>query len=150
MLHEVNDERRVGVWRRLYRSPWFNLLVAVVVLALVQGFLVKVYQVPSGSMEPTLQVGDRMLVNRLAYVGDGPEPGDVVVFAEPDDWRPSGPVERGLVRTVIGWVGTITGIGPSNTTALVKRVIAGPGQTLSCCDDEGQSLLDDVVLSSPE
>lgn len=148
MSDDVNDQRRPSLGYRLTRSPWFNLLLVLVVLSLVQGFLVKVYQVPSGSMEPTLQVGDRMLANRLAYLGEGPEPGDVVVFAEPESWRDS-PVRRSPLRSVVGWFGTITSIGPSNTNTLVKRVVAAPGQTIKCCDAEGHMILDDSVLPSP-
>ena len=60
-------------------------LVVIVVLALglallIQAFLVKPYQIPSGSMEPTLDVGQRVLVNRFVYHFTEPEPGDVVVF----------------------------------------------------------------------
>ncbi|HSL37541.1 MAG TPA: S26 family signal peptidase, partial [Arthrobacter sp.] len=59
----------------LWASVAWNMLIALVAVSLVQGFLVKAYRIPSGSMEPTLQGssdgGDRILVNRLAYAGSG-------------------------------------------------------------------------------
>ena len=117
-------------------------------IALVQGLFVKVYQVPSESMEQTLMPGDRLLVNRLAYAGAAPAAGDIVVFERPDQWRESRP-ERGMLRTIVGWFGDIFGFGPSNSDALVKRVIAGPGQTVSCCDANGRLLRDGEPIEEP-
>ncbi|MDF1487346.1 signal peptidase I [Tessaracoccus caeni] len=113
-----------------------HLLAALLVVALVQAFFVKIYQVPSVSMENTLLPGDRLLVNRLAYTSEDPQVGDIVVFERPDEWRGDAP-QRGTLRTVVGWFGDIFGFGPSNSDALVKRVIAGPGDTVSCCSTEG-------------
>ena len=50
---------------------------------LIQAFLIKPYQIPSGSMEPTLDIGQRVLVNRFIYHFTDPKPGDVVVFHPP-------------------------------------------------------------------
>jgi signal peptidase I len=64
-------------------------LVAIVVLALglalaIQAWLIKPYQIPSGSMEPTLDVGQRVLVNRFIYHLHEPKPGNIVVFHPPE------------------------------------------------------------------
>ena len=67
-------------WRRIVDSPWFHLAAAVVVTGLVLSLLVKPYLVPSGSMAQTLEVGDRVLVLRPAYVAAEPATGDVIVF----------------------------------------------------------------------
>ncbi|MFT3874816.1 MAG: signal peptidase I [Propioniciclava sp.] len=124
-------------------------MVAVfVVLAIVQAFAVKAFQVPSSSMEPVLKPGDRALVNRTAYMSGAPVVGDIVAFTWPEDW-PSQPSERGALRTVIGWVGDIVGFGPSNTDVLVKRVLAGPGDTVECCDDLGHLLRNGQQASEP-
>lgn len=119
----------------------------MLVLALIQGFLVKVYQVPSGSMEQTLSPGDRLLVSRLAYSGSAPQTGDIVVFERPEQW--GGKPERGLLRTMAGWFGDVFGFGPSNSDALVKRIIAGPSQTVSCCDSAGRLIRDGESLDEP-
>lgn len=131
--------------RRRGLSPWWHLAIALVLLALVQSFLVKVYQVPSGSMEQTLEVGDRILVNRLAYLGGGPARGDVVVFSG-DDWN-EGPAEPFTVTTPIKWIGGLFGIGPGTGRFLVKRVIGLPGDSVSCCDLEGRVQVNGVPLA---
>lgn len=130
-------------------SVLLNVLVALAVVAVVQAFLVKVYSVPSGSMENTLQVGDRMLVNRLAYGGDGsPERQDVVVFNGDEHWAP--PLEdSGALDTVVRTFGDITGIGVSHDQALVKRVIGRGGEEVECCTDEGKVTVDGEPLEEP-
>ncbi|MFE4196481.1 signal peptidase I [Paenarthrobacter sp. NPDC056912] len=136
-----------GRRRRFFRSPWIHVLLALVMVSLVQGFFVKVYSVPSGSMEQTLTVGDRVLVNRTAYLASGPKRGDVVVFRKPADWgQPSDP---GVLRVAVGWFGELTGIGPGNTDYLVKRVIGLPGDTVECCDGAGQVKVNGVAVSEP-
>lgn len=121
-----------------------NIVVALIAVSLVQAFVVKVYRVPSGSMEQTLKAsaagGDRILVDRLWYLGSAvPEPGDILVFRRPAEWSsalqngaPGGPAS--VMRTF----GDLTGIGPSNEQYLVKRVVARGGQTIMCCDAQGR------------
>lgn len=130
--------------QRIRRSPLTHLVLAIVLLALVQAFLIKPFQVPSESMSPTLEVGDRLLASRVAYAGAAPDTGDIVVFARPDSWGPSH--DRGALRTAVGWVGDIVGFGPSNQDALVKRIIGGPGSTVRCCSDQGQVEVDGEPL----
>lgn len=141
-----------SAWRRVRSSPWSHLVLAVLVVALVQAFFVKVYAVPSGSMEQTLEPGDRVLVNRLAYLGEGlaagPQTGDVVVFDRPDDWGGRAN-ERPWWRIAIGWLGDVVGFGPSNSDALTKRVIGTPGDRVACCDAEGRVTVNDRPLDEP-
>ena len=134
--------------RRRRRLPWFTeVIVAVVAVALVQGFLVKPFGVPSQSMEETLRVGDRILVNRL---DDTVDRGDVVVFGHGSSWQErrlpaaSNPFER-LARAV----GDLTGIGPSNTSYTVKRVVGLPGERVACCDARGAVTVDGRSLVEP-
>jgi signal peptidase I len=138
----------------LWASVTLNMLVALVAVALIQGFLVKAYRIPSGSMEPTLQGsagdGDRILVNRLAYAGSEARAGDIVVFTRPDSWQTESAVARsggfaGFARSF----GDVTGIGPSNEQFLVKRVVATGGQTISCCGEDGKLRIDGQPLDEP-
>ncbi|WP_396644956.1 signal peptidase I [Microbacterium sp.] len=137
----VTPPRRRGPLRR---SPLVHLILAVLLLAVTQTLLIKPFQVPSRSMAPTLEVGDRILASRVAVAVSAPGPGDIVVFSRPDDWGP--PTERTLLRTVAGWVGDVVGFGPSNQDALVKRIIGGPGSTVRCCSAEGLVQVDGVPL----
>lgn len=134
-------------WRRAVASPWFHLLLALIVLALIQAFVVKVYRIPSASMEPTLDVGDRILVARLAYVGAAPEDDDVVVFTASAQWDAA--EGRTSTPSFFGWVGDVIGFGPSNAHTLVKRVVATEGETVRCCDAEGRILVDDKPVPAP-
>ena len=147
---EAGEERP----RRRRQMPFllsvlFNVIVALAVVSLVQAFLVKVYSVPSGSMEQTLNVGDRMLVNRLAYAGGGsPALQDVVVFNGDEAWAE--PVEDATaLQAVTRTFGDITGIGASHDHALVKRVIGVGGQVVECCTDGGQVTVDGQPLEEP-
>ena len=137
------------LWRRITGSTWFHLIAAFVVVGLVLSFVAKPYWVPSGSMEQTLQVGDRVLVNRLAYVGAEPSTGDVVVFNADDTWGDHTADNENPVKQAVRWVGEVTGFGPSGEHTLVKRVIAGPGQKVECCTAEGAVTVDGEALSEP-
>ena len=132
-------------WRRVRRSPVTHIIAAFVVLALVQLFLVKPFQVPSESMSPTLETGDRILADRISLVASDPAQGDVVVFSRPDTWATDA-APRGALRTAVGWVGDLVGFGPSNLDALVKRVVGTPGSTVQCCSAQGQVEVDGVAL----
>jgi signal peptidase I len=130
------------------------MLIALAAVALVQGFLVKAYRIPSGSMEPTLQGsagdGDRILVNRLAYAGSEPRTGDIVVFTRPDSWQAESAVARsGGIAGIARSFGDVTGIGPSNEQFLVKRVVATGGQTISCCGEDGKLRIDGQPHDEP-
>lgn len=127
----------------LWLSLLVNLLAALVVVSLVQTFLVKVYRVPSASMEQTLQAkeggGDRLLVSRTSYLRTGPSHGDVVVFTRPAAWTSDNAAgSSGSFGTFVRTFGDLTGIGPSNEQYLVKRVIAVEGDTVSCCGNDGR------------
>lgn len=135
--------------RRITGSAWFHLALAFVVFGLVLSFVAKPYWVPSGSMEQTLQPGDRVLVNRLAYVGADPAVGDIVVFDAGSSWGSTAAADDGPVKAALRWVGEVTGFGPSGPHTLIKRVIAGPGQTVACCSAEGEVLVDGAPIDEP-
>ncbi|MGI5951221.1 MAG: signal peptidase I [Brooklawnia sp.] len=143
---------RRPLWRRMTDNPLFHLVAALVVTSLVLSFVAKPYRVPSSSMQQTLQVGDRVLVNRLAYPDNdpehGPQTGDVIVFDADETWGPH-QVPTNPVRVILRKVGELTGYGPSGYHTLVKRVIAGPGQTVSCCSPTGAIMVDGVPLDEP-
>lgn len=125
---------------------WWHLLVAVLVVALVQALVVKIYVVPSTSMEQTLEVGDRVLADRIAYAAGGPERGDVVVFRARGAWATDAPPSRGIIRDALVWLGGLAGIGPGTEYTLVKRVIGLPGETVACCDAAGRVTVDGEPL----
>jgi signal peptidase I len=94
---------------------------------LLQAFIVKPYQIPSQSMEPTLDVGQRVLVNRFLYHFSDPDIGDIVVFHPPDGVDNG--VQCGAPRPPRQACDTPT--DQESSQNFIKRIVAGPGDTLS-------------------
>ena len=116
------------------------LIVAVGISFFVKTFLVQAFYIPSGSMENTLQVGDRVIVNRLGTItGHGIQRGDVVVFHDSAGWLGSEDTTKGsgpthLFKTLLTDVGIIPN---SSKKFLIKRVIGMPGDHVVCCTTKG-------------
>ncbi len=86
------------------------VVVAVLVAVLLRAFVVQTFFIPSGSMEPTLQIGDRILVNKLSYHLHGVDRGDIVVFSRPPTENCGGPEVNDLVKRVIGLPGDVVSL----------------------------------------
>jgi signal peptidase I len=119
------------------RSFWRDLLTIVVAAAtltlVVKAFVVQVYRIPSASMENTLLIGDRVLVNKLIYHFRGIARGDIVVFSGQDSWGPPAtPPSSDPVLRVFDDVLSDIGLH-SSQTYYIKRVIGLPGDTVACC-----------------
>jgi signal peptidase I len=124
-----------------------EVIIALVAVALVQAFLVKPFGVPSQSMEQTLNIGDRILVNRL---DDSVVRGDVVVFGHGNTWQEKElPPADNVLKRALRTFGNLTGIGPSSTAYTVKRVIGLPGHKVACCSTDGRVTVDGVALDEP-
>ena len=78
------------------------VIVAVVIAILLRTFVVATYSIPSGSMEPTLQVGDRIVVDKLSYHLHGVDRSNIIVFSTPSKEDCAGPPVSDLVKRVIG------------------------------------------------
>jgi signal peptidase I len=141
------------------RPFWVELPILIVIAFgltfLIQTFIAKVYYVPSGSMEKTLHGapsgGDRILVSKIVYDFRDPRQGDVDVFKGTSEW----PCEAcsGGATTWYGKalqaVGSVIGIAPPDESDFVKRVIAVGGQTVQCCDAQGNVQVDGRSLNEP-
>lgn len=131
--------------RPILRRPIVVVLfVSLVVIVLVREVVVQSFMIPTQSMEPTLRVGDRVLVSRWAYRNAEVQRGDVVVFDGSgiftSSTRASNDVVAG-VRRLAEAVGL-----PSGRRPFAKRVIGMPGERVSCCDDQGRITVDGVPL----
>ncbi|MFC8718759.1 signal peptidase I [Kitasatospora sp. NPDC057198] len=128
--------------RRWSRDLLWIGAVCVVVLLLVNAFVARPFAVPSGSMEGTLEPGDRVLVNQLAYAfGGHPQRGDVVVFDGIGSFLPYQDEPSGLKRLLAG-----AGLAPAGDTVYVKRVIGVGGDRITCCGTDGRLKVNGVAL----
>lgn len=128
----------------------FPLLImgAFLVAFVVKTFLVQAFYIPSGSMEDTLQVGDRVLVNKVVYHLRPIERGDIVVFDGTGSFITGEFVEpeRSPVEVVARLLGEIVGLAPPRDTDFIKRVIGVGGDRVVCCDADGRITVNGVAL----
>lgn len=130
----------------LWQETLILLVTALVLAVVVKTFFVQAFYIPSGSMEPTLEINDRILVEKVSYWSGDIERGDVVVFDDPGGWldptqseQPHNAVQRAL---------EIFGLFPTGGH-LVKRVIGVGGDRITCCDQEGRLRVNGTALSEP-
>ena len=123
MIDEQTGEKRRGsFWREL---P-ILLGVAILVAFLVRAFVLQTFYIPSPSMEHTLNVLDRVLVNKLVYDFRDPKRGEIIVFKAPDDWQSGAEGED-----------------------FIKRIIGTPGDKVECCDAQERLMVNGVSLDEP-
>ncbi|WGW13078.1 signal peptidase I [Saxibacter everestensis] len=121
--------------------------MSILLAALIRGFLVQTYSIPSDSMEPTLSVGDQIVVWRPAYTISGPERGDIVVFDGRGTFIPDEEVPTGLAA-LGSEVGSWFGLTNRNAY-VVKRVIGVGGDRITCCTDGGKLVVNGEPLDEP-
>ncbi|PZS30340.1 MAG: signal peptidase I [Pseudonocardiales bacterium] len=126
------------------------VLIAIVLALVIKTFLVQAFYIPSESMQNTLQVKDRVLVNKLVYNFREPHRGEVVVF-NGVEWQQEVPVTKpgnGVQRALQSFSSAI-GLGPPNEKDFIKRVIGLPGDSVQCCDDRGRVTVNSKPLTEP-
>lgn len=119
------------------------LLTALVIAVLIKTFLVQPFWIPSESMLPTIEVNDRVMVNKLAFNWGDPERGNIVVFRDP-----AGPeVEESIPEAVIRSVLEAIGIRTRGRDDLIKRVIGLPGETVEI--EGNHVMIDGIPIAEP-
>ncbi|MGX6604175.1 signal peptidase I [Micromonosporaceae bacterium Da 78-11] len=122
MIDEQTEKRRGSFWREL---P-ILLGVAILVAVLVRAFVLQTFYIPSPSMEHTLNVLDRVLVNKLVYDFRDPRRGEIIVFKAPTEWQSGTEGED-----------------------FIKRIIGVPGDHIVCCDDQHRLMINGHSLDEP-
>ncbi|GAA1812835.1 signal peptidase I [Planosporangium flavigriseum] len=122
MIDEQTNKRANSFWREL---P-ILVVVAFVVALLVRVFVLQTFYIPSESMEHTLNINDRVLVNKVIYDLRTPERGEIIVFKSPTSWR-SDPAE----------------------VDFIKRVIAVGGDHVVCCDQQRRLVINGKAIDEP-
>jgi signal peptidase I len=122
VIDEQTEKRRGSFWRELPILVGVAILVAV----LVRAFVLQTFYIPSPSMEHTLNVLDRVLVNKLVYDFRDPHRGEIVVFKAPDDWQSGTEGED-----------------------FIKRIIGVGGDHVVCCDTKNRLVINGHALDEP-
>ncbi|HEY5222248.1 MAG TPA: signal peptidase I [Microbacteriaceae bacterium] len=148
---DSNKRKRQRSVRLFIRDILIIFVVAVLVSFLIKTFLVRSFYIPSGSMESTLLINDRIIVNELEPNLMPIHHGDVVVFTDPGGWLPpAAPVKQNAIAAGIDWALSIVGLSaPDSDDHLIKRVIGMPGDHVSCCNALGQLSVNGVPLKEP-
>jgi signal peptidase I len=139
------------------RSPLTALREGVVLVALalalavlIRSFLVQAFFVPSSSMEPTLDINDRILVSKLTTDIHGVKRGQVVVFKDPGGWLSPEPDTSARWQRLLRDGMTFVGLLPADRgDDLVKRVIGIGGDHVVCCDAQGRITVNGKALDEP-
>ncbi|WP_305782869.1 signal peptidase I [Symbioplanes lichenis] len=120
---QTGEQRRGSFWRELPILVGVAILVAV----LVRAFVLQTFYIPSPSMEHTLNVWDRVLVNKLVYDFRDPHRGEIVVFKAPTDWQSGG----------------------TEGEDFIKRIIGVGGDHVMCCDAQQRLVINGHSLDEP-
>ena len=135
----------------LLRELPILVVVALAVSLVIKSFLVQFFYIPSGSMENTLQVNDRVAVNKVPFISKSINRGDVVVFRDPDNWLPepyTGDGNKYLAKIKEGLVAV--GVLPNPAKQyLVKRVIGVAGDKVECCAKSKKLMINGVEIDEP-
>jgi signal peptidase I len=113
---------RSGSGTRWLREGLLVVVVAVLVAVLLRAFVVQTFYIPSGSMEPTLQIGDRILVNKLSYHLHAVSRGDIVVFGRPAAENCGGQQVNDLVKRVVGLPGDVISLAQGHVYVDGRRL----------------------------
>ena len=135
----------------LLRELPLLVLVALVVSLLIKTFLVQFFYIPSGSMENTLQIQDRVAVNKLPFISRSISRGDIVVFRDPANWLPEASDSSStplIAKIKVGLVAV--GVLPNPAKQyLVKRVVGIGGDHVICCTKEGLLSVNGTAVTEP-
>jgi signal peptidase I len=145
------DDAEGGKSGKRHRSFWGELpvliVVALVLALVIKAFAIQAFYIPSSSMENTLDINDRVLINKIVYHLRPIHRGDIVVFDGSDSWdaftpRPRATIFSKAADELEGLVGI-----SHDSSIYIKRVIGLPGDHVACCNAEGQVTVNGVQLS---
>ena len=134
-------KRQLPVWQ----ESILLVLTAMVMAVVVKTFFLQAFYIPSESMEPTMLVNDKILVQKVSYWGGDVKRGDIVVFDDPGSWLSS--EESNRANNVVQKALEKVGLFPTGGH-LIKRVIGVGGDTVECCTD-GKLTVNGVQLDEP-
>jgi signal peptidase I len=140
-----------GGKRRKRRSFWRELpvlvIVALVLALVIKAFAIQAFYIPSASMENTLEIGDRVLINKVVYHLRPIHRGDVIVFDGAGSWDfANPPASSNIFTKSVDELEGLVGIS-HDSSIYIKRVIGLPGDRVACCTASGQVTVNEVPLT---
>jgi signal peptidase I len=136
------EKRSLPIWQ----ESILLVVIATVMAVVVKTFFIQAFYIPSESMQPTMLVDDKIIVQKVSLWTGEPERGDIVVFADPGGWlgveqanSASNPVQKGLEAI---------GLFPTGDH-LIKRVIGVGGDRVVCCDGSGRITVNGKAIDEP-
>ena len=143
---QAQEEGRLGEWFWVQaREGGTVILYALVIAFLVKTFLLRGFYIPSGSMEQTLQVNDRVFINVAGSYFSEPKRGDVIVFKDSQGWIPSTQKTSSPLKDALSFAGILP---DTSSNFLVKRVIGTPGDVVES-DGTGKIKVNGVEINEP-
>ena len=141
-----DQDRRKGRRRSFWRELPILIAIALVLAVVIKTYFIQAFWIPSGSMENTLEINDRVLVNKVIYHIRGIHRGDIVVFNGDGSWDPgSVPTNGNLFEQFANGFASMFGFGHPGDI-LIKRVIGLPHDHVACCDAQGRVTVNRVPL----
>jgi signal peptidase I len=141
------SHRRKRKQRSFWRELPILIAIALVLAVVIKTFAIQAFWIPSGSMENTLQVNDRVLVNKIVYHIRDIHRGDIVVFNGDGSWDPGTiPVNGNVFQQFADGFASMFGFGHPGDI-LIKRVIGIPGDQVVCCNAQGRITVNGVPLT---
>jgi signal peptidase I len=123
------------------------IVIALVIAVVIKTFAIQAFFIPSGSMENTLEINDRVLVNKIVYHTRSIHRGDIVVFNGDGSWDPGTvPTSSNVAEEFFSGFASMFGFGKPGDI-LIKRVIGLPGDHVACCDAQGRVTVNNIPLN---
>jgi signal peptidase I len=142
-----SGHRRQRKQRSFWRELPILIAVALLLAVVIKTFAIQAFWIPSGSMENTLEINDRVLVNKIVYHIRDIHRGDIVVFNGDGSWDPGTiPVSGNIFQQFGAGFASMFGFGHPGDI-LIKRVIGIPGDRVACCDAQGRLTVNGVPLT---
>lgn len=136
------EKRSLPIWQ----ESILLVVIATVMAIVVKTFFIQAFYIPSESMQPTMLVDDKIIVQKVSLWTGEPERGDIVVFADPGGWlgseqanTASNPVQKALEAV---------GLFPTGNH-LIKRVVGVGGDRVVCCDGSGRITVNGQAIDEP-
>jgi signal peptidase I len=141
-----DEAKKPAKRRRFWRELPVLIVIALVLALIIKSFAIQAFFIPTGSMQNTLAIGDRVLVNKIVYHLRPIERGDIIVFNGDGSWDlNSPPASSNIFSRALGDLEGIVGVS-QDSDIYIKRVIGLPGDVVQCCNAKGQVTVNGVGL----